>query len=339
MTRKEKIVKPKSPTRRAIALSTGVMPALAACASSPGASPPGAPTTGGSAPDESAGGSPGFERPATPTPVVVRRIAQRQILLADSLTHYRSPPEFQSVCVGASFAGVATASYPLKQGCLGWIAHAAGPGLDEAGISGLVASERLGVPAAAVDTLEAGLSNGASVLAAPLSHVNAPARALGVERGMSGLDAATLMLEASFTGPHDIDDEFDTTITRVMGDQRAGIYMAWSIGLVEQRRPRDVFCVASHGGAVMADYALPVAPRGIIANDAGLGLDRSGVRGVLTLDAHGIAAAAVGTDSARIGDPSSTYADGVLSVVNATARRKGVRKGMSAAQAARLMLL
>jgi nucleotidyltransferase/DNA polymerase involved in DNA repair len=43
--------------------------------------------------------------------------------------------------------------------------------------------------------------------------------------------------------------------------------------------------------------------------------------------------------SARIGDPGSTYADGVVSAVNETARRRGVAVGQPAAEAARRMLV
>ena len=48
------------------------------------------------------------------------------------------------------------------------------------------------------------------------------------------------------------------------------------------------------------------------------------------LDERGIAAATVSAASARIGDALSTYADGVLSHVNATARALGGQPGMSA---------
>ena len=40
----------------------------------------------------------------------------------------------------------------------------------------------------------------------------------------------------------------------------------------------------------------------------------------------------------RVGDALSTFNDGVISTANAIARRKGVREGMKASEAARLML-
>jgi hypothetical protein len=86
----------------------------------------------------------------------------------------------------------------------------------------------------------------------------------------------------------------------------------------------------------MAQYALQVRPRGLIANDAGRGLDDSGMDG---LDAmSGTPAATVSADSARIGDALSTYRDGLISAANASARAIGVSVGMSAKDAAQLML-
>jgi nucleotidyltransferase/DNA polymerase involved in DNA repair len=62
------------------------------------------------------------------------------------------------------------------------------------------------------------------------------------------------------------------------------------------------------------------------------------VSGLAALDEAGVAAACVGAMSARIGDPASTYSDGVVSAVNETARRRGVAVGQPAAEAARRML-
>jgi len=112
----------------------------------------------------------------------------------------------------------------------------------------------------------------------------------------------------------------------------------WSFMLIKKRRPKDVFCVASHGAKVMADYASTVTPRGVIANDAGMGLDGSGADGLPVLNDKGVPAATVSTDSARIGDALSTWNDGVISAVNALAQAKGVQVGMPAQNAAHLML-
>jgi len=103
--------------------------------------------------------------------------------------------------------------------------------------------------------------------------------------------------------------------------------------------PADVFCVASHGTKTMALYALPIRPKGLICNDGGRGLDDSGIEGLAEMAREGLAAVAVSSASARIGDALSTYHDGIVSAANEPARAKGVTTGMRAAEAARRMLV
>lgn len=57
------------------------------------------------------------------------------------------------------------------------------------------------------------------------------------------------------------------------------------------------------------------------------------------MDRFNTPAATVSADSARIGDALSTYRDGTISAVNASARAMGVEAGMTAREAARLMLI
>ena len=58
------------------------------------------------------------------------------------------------------------------------------------------------------------------------------------------------------------------------------VYACWSFSRVNEPHPNDVFCVASHGAKVMALYALRIMPKGLICNDAGRGLDDSGIEGL-----------------------------------------------------------
>ena len=88
----------------------------------------------------------------------------------------------------------------------------------------------------------------------------------------------------------------------------------------------------------MALYALRIRPKGLICNDGGRGLDDSGIEGLAVMEEHGLAAAAVSTHSARIGDAVSTYQDGVISAANEVTKAEGVKGGMRASEAARLML-
>ncbi len=261
-----------------------------------------------------------------------------RILVADSLTYFNEGVGTNDVVVGASFAGKPTAAVPLARGVKAWIAHEAGVGKDQAGISGLPFAQQFGIPAAAIATMSARLSDGRSLLLGNVSHVNEAASALGVHIGQTGEQAAKLMLAAPPRQVVDVKGLIDNEIHQLEGNEHGGIYAVWSLMLVKNRRPNDVFCVASHSAKVMAEYASPIMPKGVFANDAGMGMDNSGIDGLPVLNEKGVAAVAVAASSARIGDPLSTYHDGICSAMNQLAAAKGIYVGMTAKEAARLLL-
>src|SRR5579863_7692180 len=119
-----------------------------------------------------------------------------RVMVADSLSFYEHEPWLNDVAVGASFAGAPTAAMAMRQGVKAWIAHEAGPGKDEAGVSGLPFADLYGVPAAAIATMEARLGDGRTLLTDHVSRANKSAEALGVRAGQTGDQAGRLMLEA-----------------------------------------------------------------------------------------------------------------------------------------------
>lgn len=265
--------------------------------------------------------------------------ADGRIMVADSQSYFEQDPWLDDVAVGASFAGAPIAAMALRHGVKAWIAHAGGPGKDGAGVSGLLLSEGVGVPAAAIATHTAGLSDGMSLLTGTVSHANRQARELGVLVGQTGAQAARLLLKAPKGRAIDLAGHIDERIHDLVSTPDGKICAVWSFSRVSDQRPRDVFCVASHGGKVMAQYAQRVKPKGLIANDAGGGLNNSGMDGLAAIDElSGTPAATVSTDSARIGDALSTYHDGVISAVNRAAEALGIRIGDKARDAAATML-
>jgi hypothetical protein len=264
--------------------------------------------------------------------------AEGRVMVADSLSFYEHDPWFNDVAVGASFAGMPTAAMAMRQGVKAWIAHEAGPGKDEAGVSGLPFADRFGVPAAAIATMEARLGDGRTLLTGHVSRANRSAGALGVRAGQTGDQAARLMLKAPPGLLRDFSGIVDDAIHEMAATPRGRIYACWSFSRVTRPHPDDVFCVASHGAKTMALYALPIRPKGLICNDGGRGLDDSGVQGLAEMARHGLAAAAVSSASARIGDALSTYRDGIVSAANEPAGAMGVTIGMKAADAAHRML-
>jgi hypothetical protein len=226
----------------------------------------------------------------------------------------------------------------MRQGVKAWIAHEAGPGKDEAGVSGLPFADRFGVPAAAIATMEARLGDGRTLLTGHVVRANNSAAGLGVRAGQTGDQAARLMLKAPPGKLREFSGVIDDAVHELAATPKGRILACWSFTRVTEAHPDDVFCVASHGGKTMALYALPIRPKGLICNDGGRGLDDSGIDGLVEMALHGYAAVAVSTVSARIGDALSTYHDGIVSTVNEPARAKGVTIGMTAAEAARLLL-
>jgi hypothetical protein len=261
-----------------------------------------------------------------------------RVLVADSLSYFEHEAHLEDVAVGASFAGAATAAMAMRPGVKAWIAHEGGPGKDDAGVSGLPLAQRFGIPAAAIATMTAGLSRGTTLITGTVSRANEAALALGVRPGQTGGDAAKLMLKAPRGKPCELHGIIDESIHEMEIGPNGRIFAVWSFSRVRGEHPNDVFCVASHGGKVMAEYALQARPRGLIANDAGRGLDYSGTDGLEVMDEQRIPAATVSAESARLGDALSTYRDGIISAANASARAIGVRINMSAREAARLML-
>ena len=84
----------------------------------------------------------------------------------------------------------------------------------------------------------------------------------------------------------------------------------------------------SHAGASVVRYAAQAQARLAVFNDAGIGKDEAGVAALPGLQALGIAACAVGHDSACIGDARSTFEDGVISRCNDGARAPGTALGL-----------
>jgi uncharacterized protein YunC (DUF1805 family) len=85
----------------------------------------------------------------------------------------------------------------------------------------------------------------------------------------------------------------------------------------------------SHGGIYAAYVAAKLRVGAAIFNDAGVGRDSAGIAGLDYLDALGVPAAAVGHDTARIGDGSDMMARGVITHANRVATALGCRGGMT----------
>jgi hypothetical protein len=120
-------------------------------------------------------------------------------------------------------------------------------------------------------------------------------------------------------------------------DLAARVVLADSITHVSATGPGALVVICgSHGGFSAAVYAVHARVKGAIFNDAGIGKENAGISGLTLLEQYGILAAAVDAFTAKIGMASETET-GIISHANAPARRAGVRNGMPAGDAARVM--
>ena len=114
--------------------------------------------------------------------------------------------------------------------------------------------------------------------------------------------------------------------------QRA-LFVVDSIAVAEPAMAGAVVVCGSHGGVSAARYvlALPSRPYAVFFNDAGIGRDQAGIVGLAMLEQVGVIAAAYSHDSARIGDAADGLDSGLVSRVNDSAMRAGLRAGQRVA--------
>jgi uncharacterized protein YunC (DUF1805 family) len=98
-----------------------------------------------------------------------------------------------------------------------------------------------------------------------------------------------------------------------------------------------VAVTGSHGGEFSGRTALAAGVRGVVFSDAGGGRDQAGVSGLAFLAEHGVAAAAVGAGSARIGDGDDVWRSGIVTARNTIAAALGIELGMTCRAAAERM--
>ena len=122
-----------------------------------------------------------------------------------------------------------------------------------------------------------------------------------------------------------------------MSASPAPILIVDSITRVGGEAAGAVVVNGSHGGVYAAYVAAKLHVGATIFNDAGVGRDRAGIGGLDYLAGLGIPAAAVGHDTARIGDGADMMARGIITHANALATGLGCRPGTACRDAARVL--
>lgn len=249
-------------------------------------------------------------------------------LLADSVTALASSAVGRVVVCG-SHAGRFAAAVAARKQVRGIVLNDAGVGLDRAGIAGLELLADLGVPAVTVSKDSAHIGDARDSLDRGIvSHLNDTARALGCRVGMPVAEAIGHLAAAPLASstPPAIEEA-----RHLLLDGKPRVWALDSASLASPDDAGDILVTGSHGRLLggRPETALRVAATAALFNDAG-DIEGCQTGRLAALAERGIAAAAVGVNTARIGDARSTYFDGVISTVNSVAADRGAAVGQSA---------
>ena len=110
-----------------------------------------------------------------------------------------------------------------------------------------------------------------------------------------------------------------------------------SCSFVRDEHRSHVVVSGSYGGRYNAFNAAKWGVRGVIMNDAGIGKDHAGIRGLEYLDQINLAAATAAAQTCHIGDGEHMLEHGIISHVNRAAAVLGCRPGQSVRECAELM--
>jgi hypothetical protein len=107
-----------------------------------------------------------------------------------------------------------------------------------------------------------------------------------------------------------------------------------SINQLTSAQSGRVVLSGSHGGLYSVSKGRASGPRGLIFNDAGVGLNEAGTASLIYGETWGVAVCVIAHDSARIGDARDMLRRGFVSAVNALARAASIMPGMACMEAA-----
>jgi len=128
-------------------------------------------------------------------------------------------------------------------------------------------------------------------------------------------------------------------IKRVVAE-RGGrkVVMMDSISHVDVGDTGHIVVSASHGGASSGEYAAGQKLAAVFFNDAGVGKDNAGIAALGMLEVMKVPAGAVSHLTARIGDAQDMWEHGVISHLNESGRRSGMKEGERLQEAVEALL-
>lgn len=260
-----------------------------------------------------------------------------RIMAMDSAYHVEPANREADIAINASYCGVLPARFIGAQHPRGSIGVDCGVGPAGASIAGLWYLEALNIPAAAADVMTVRLGDGVDLYRnGVISFVNRPAMDCGVLPGMPVSEAAALMLDNDPRDPQAGDVTNRTVVERSPDGRLVICTDSIAFGLPEDKK--NVLVTAGDTGRGAVPYLKKLRPFGFICSDGGMGREASGIAGLFEVERLGLAGATVDARTAPMGDGLGSYRVGVISAVNALAAAAGVKKGMSAIEAAHILV-
>lgn len=219
----------------------------------------------------------------------------------------------------------------------------AGIGKNGAGISGLAHYEAAGILACAVDhnSAEIGVArdtweNGV------ISHTNKLAHAAGIQIGdkvqAAVVQASKFIQPLVFFQKNTVIESLADKTQAITIDpikqfqtQIAGqtVTVSNSITFLNESNVGEIVVCGSHGGVSAGHYAQKHCLKAVFFNDAGIGKNNAGIKSLETLSEAGIFACTVDCMSAEIFNGEDTLENGIVSVCNSLAAKKGVTTMMT----------
>lgn len=108
---------------------------------------------------------------------------------------------------------------------------------------------------------------------------------------------------------------------------QVGIFTVSASSQVREEHKGHVIVSGSYGGEYNAYHAGKWGLRGVILNDAGIGRNDAGIRGLPYLDQIGLAAATADSKTCHIADGDHILVHGVISHINRAAAAIGCKAG------------
>jgi hypothetical protein len=109
---------------------------------------------------------------------------------------------------------------------------------------------------------------------------------------------------------------------------RVPIILLDSITEIKPTDSGSIIVSASHGGSSSGKFAVKVNSSVVFFNDAGVGRDAAGIAALEFLQVNNLAAGTIGFMSARIGNSTDSWENGIISYLNNSAKKIGFLEGL-----------